>query len=337
MSLEGTLETIALPDVLALLSVTTKTGELRVEADGGTGSLWLDDGRVAGFDVGKNRTPVDAFFSLLRMRSGTFRFHTDGRPVNPVEPLDVGPVLEEAESRLIEWPSIVAVVPSLMAPLKLNPGVKETVVLTPEQWALIATIGSGRQAGDVLDERELGEFDGCKALKELVDLDLVRVDLTEGQVGQVGQAAYSASGLASSGGNILRRLAAAAAGEDAPEQPVAPPAEEGRSAALAEDEVAARYGWEQDLRPGSGYDAQLNVPEEDVELGEGRGDLADEEPAAADAEVEVASGIEFTDDVWHEEGEEMEAAAPEEVAEPEAQGETVNRGLLLKFLGSARN
>ena len=46
MSLEGTLETIALPDVLALLSVTAKTGELRVESDEAAGSVWLDAGRV---------------------------------------------------------------------------------------------------------------------------------------------------------------------------------------------------------------------------------------------------------------------------------------------------
>ena len=44
MSLEGTLETIALPDVLALLSVTAKTGELRIESGGGVGSVWFDAG-----------------------------------------------------------------------------------------------------------------------------------------------------------------------------------------------------------------------------------------------------------------------------------------------------
>ena len=70
MSLEGTLETIALPDVLALLSVTTKTGELRVESSGDGGSVWLDAGRVAGYDVGSQKSPVDALFALLRLTEG---------------------------------------------------------------------------------------------------------------------------------------------------------------------------------------------------------------------------------------------------------------------------
>ncbi|HXW79739.1 MAG TPA: DUF4388 domain-containing protein, partial [Acidimicrobiales bacterium] len=96
MSLEGTLETIALPDVLALLSVTTKTGELRIESSGGGGSVWLDDGRVAGYDVGSQKSPVDALFALLRLTEGSFRFRTGTQPLNTLEPEEVAPILEQA-------------------------------------------------------------------------------------------------------------------------------------------------------------------------------------------------------------------------------------------------
>ena len=49
MSLEGTFETIALPDVLSLLSVTCQTGELRVEAGG---EVIKSSGKVGGWPGG---------------------------------------------------------------------------------------------------------------------------------------------------------------------------------------------------------------------------------------------------------------------------------------------
>jgi hypothetical protein len=175
VSLEGTLETIALPDVLALLSVTAKTGELRIEATGGMGSVWFDAGGIAGFDVGNQRTAVDALFALLRLKEGSFKFHTGTRPVNAIPPQDVNPLLEEAEDRLSQWPGIAAAVPSLDCELFLQDSVDGTVMLRPDQWQLVAAVGGGHAVADVLESRGLAEFEGCRAVKELVDLRLVRV------------------------------------------------------------------------------------------------------------------------------------------------------------------
>jgi Domain of unknown function (DUF4388) len=183
VSLEGTLETIALPDVLALLSVTAKTGELRVESGGEVGRVWLDAGRVAGFDVGRQRTAVDALFAMLRFGDGSFKFHAGTEPQNLVEPQEVARLMEEVEERLQQWPAISAVVPSLSARLNLETSVDREVTLSPEQWGLVAQIGGGRTVGEVLDARGLGEFDGCKAVKELVDTGLVHVDHFEASAG----------------------------------------------------------------------------------------------------------------------------------------------------------
>ena len=130
MSLEGTLETIALPDVLALLSVTAKTGELRIESRGGVGSVWFDAGRLAGFDVGTHTTAVDSLFGLLRLDEGHFKFYTGTSPVHAVEPQDVAPVLDEAETRLVQWAGIVAAVPSMYSQLSLQASAEGTVTLT---------------------------------------------------------------------------------------------------------------------------------------------------------------------------------------------------------------
>jgi len=269
VSLEGTLETIALPDVLALLSVTAKTGELRVESGGGVGSVWLDAGRVAGYDVGSQRSAVDALFALLRLKDGSFKFHTGTEPVNPVEPQEVAPLMEEAEERLVQWPGISAVVPSLSTIVHLEDSVHGDVNVSPAQWGLIAQIGSGRAVGEVLDARDFGEFDGCKAVKELVDLGLVQVDHIDAAPEPV-------------------VLLPAPSTED-----LGPPAED-------------------DVPPAPEY------PQESV-LGNGW------------------SNAELTDlsEVWNDETGQVETAPVED--EPVEAGHPVNRGLLLKFLGSARS
>jgi hypothetical protein len=275
VSLEGTLETIALPDVLALLSVTAKTGELRIEAGGGVGSVWLDTGRLAGYEVGNHKSAVDAVFALLRLQEGNFKFHTGTQPVNAADPLDVAPVLEEAENRLVQWPGIAAVVPSLYCGLKLQSAVESTVMLRPDQWQLVVSIGDGRPVVEVLSARGLGEYEGCKAIKELVDVHLVQV--SEGE---------------------------------APSQPEAVLGAAVRTADLSE---ASSRGEE-----------PLQWHAEDSQGGE-------------ESEAEVAD----LSEVWEEPPVEAPVAeleaVPEEPEPAPPPGEPVNRGLLLKFLGSARN
>jgi len=296
VSLEGTLETIALPDVLALLSVTAKTGELRIEGNGGAGSVWFDAGGVGGFDVGSHRTAVDALFALLRLKEGSFKFYTGTHPVNSMPPQDVNPILEEAEDRLSQWPGIAAAVPSLDCALSLQESVDGTVMLRPDQWQLVAAIAGGGTAAAVLDARGLAEFDGCRALKELVDLRLVKVTVP---------------------------LVA----------PVPEPVAEAVPEAVPDLVPAAAE--DRDLVPGP---ATVDARPPDLP------DLSDESMGAddwPDADVpEVADLSEIWDDETGDvirasdvqSGEEHSEAEPAVVAP-----DPVNRGLLLKFLGSARN
>lgn len=298
VSLEGTLETVALPDVLALLSVTAKSGELRVESAKLAGSLWMDAGRISGFDVGNCASAVDALFALLRLGEGSFAFRGEGSvPVTTVAPQDVAPVLEEAEARLLEWPGVEAVVPSLASHLSLSGDVGAPVTLRPDQWQLVAGIGGGRTVADVLDSLSLGEFDGCKAIKELVEMRLVHL-------------AVPGSGDEQVAGDFV-------AGDAVPGDFDAGEAVAGE--AVAGDAFAGEAG------PG------------DALAGEGA-----QVPDEPDVSAAVADPGE---DFWGRSFQTPAAAfEPEPEREPEAEPEhhepepePVNRGLLLKFLGSARN
>ena len=294
MSLEGTLETIALPDVLALLAVTAKTGELRIESRGGVGSVWFDAGRLAGFDVGTHTTAVDSLFGLLRLDEGHFKFYTGTSPVHAVEPQDVAPVLDEAETRLVQWAGIVAAVPSMYSQLSLQASAEGTVTLTADQWKLVATIGGGKSAADVLKTQGFGEFEGCKAVKELVDLRLVHVDSSDVP----------------------------------PAQQLLNPAVERSPEAVSEHTSEHSFDYT-DHTSGNGSDHSADragTSGETVEWG-----------GASQGTAHVNEVADLSE-VWHEDDPQppsqdevpVEAAA---VPVPEP----VNRGLLLKFLGSARN
>jgi hypothetical protein len=329
VSLEGTLETIALPDVLALLSVTAKTGELRIEAIGGMGSVWFDAGGIAGFDVGNQRTAVDALFALLRLKEGSFKFHTGTRPINAMPPQDVSPLLEEAEDRLSQWPGIASAVPALDCELFLQGSVDGTVMLRPDQWQLVAAIGGGHTVAAVLDVRGLAEFDGCRAVKELVDLRLVRVTtpppapVHEVEPEPVAQAVQDLD---------HEGYEDAVQGED------------GQAVA---DEVE---GTLEDAVQGASSYAQAEVEPEEVYT-------PPEEPytpypmdeVLASEEWASAPGSEVTDlsEIWDDETGDVVRSSDAQngidgagAAEPEPEvvvPDPVNRGLLLKFLGSARN
>ena len=188
MSLEGSLQTFALPEVLHLLADTSKSGELRLNGPRATGRLWFESGELSGFESGHCEQAVDALFDLLRMNEGGFVFDADvvppedaQRPVSGEDPeaakhTDIRPLLAEAEARLLEWGEIVAVVPSLAHEAFLVDEAPEGgVALDGSQWSMVVAIGEGRAVQDVLDHLGLPEFDGCKALKQLVDDALAEV------------------------------------------------------------------------------------------------------------------------------------------------------------------
>ncbi len=186
MSLQGSLDTFALPDVLVLLASTQKSGELHVAGSRSTtlgrhpdteGRLWFDAGGLVGHDVGRTIEPSDAVFELLRLTQGTFSFLA-GTPSGGGPRVEVEGILGEAQARLSEWREIELVVPSLDAWLQLSPEPPMAhVSMRGEQWRLVVAVGAGGPVGGVLGHLGLEELPGCRAVKELVESGLVELSL----------------------------------------------------------------------------------------------------------------------------------------------------------------
>lgn len=182
MSLFGTLDTFALPDVLRLLAATSKTGRLDVDLTGASGpsALWLVDGGVGGMAaLGEHRSPpsVEVLFELLRRpAAGSFSFEADGPRVVEGRVIEVEELLAGAAELLAEWQQVTAVVPSLDATLQLGGDlVAEQVTITAAQWQLLVGVGGGTTVGALGAARSLGELAVSRAVKELVEAGLVDV------------------------------------------------------------------------------------------------------------------------------------------------------------------
>jgi hypothetical protein len=176
--LQGSLENFALDEVLGLLSGTSKTGQLEIAGDRGTGSLVFRDGKLVDGTASYAANGVeleDVMFELLRYGDGNFSF--SNREVEPADGQNVSTVLANAEARLRDWRAIEAVVPSLnhrVTPAEDLPG--DEVTITRNEWAVLIVIANGCPASQVCDRLGVGEVEGSRQIKNLAERQLVNVN-----------------------------------------------------------------------------------------------------------------------------------------------------------------
>jgi hypothetical protein len=177
VSLQGTLDTFGLQDVLALLSSTKKKGELRVTGPNFAGSVWMAEGKLCGAEVPRCPTLVDAVFELLRLPEGSFAFEGESPNRAPLPPESVGDVVSDAEERMVEWRDIAALVPSVHVFLRLAPAAPSSqVVLDPDQWRLVVASSMGVTLAEMAEVMGMGEFQIARTAKYLVEHGLATVE-----------------------------------------------------------------------------------------------------------------------------------------------------------------
>lgn len=178
MALSGTLETFSLPDVLRLLASTKKTGLLELQGDRGTGRMWVADGDLVAAESDRSGFAdlEGTLFELLRFVDAGFEFQPGVEPVDRDEPRAVDAALDAAQVRLDEWREIEAVVPSLDVWVRMVPEVDGSVTVAPDQWRVLASVGTGLSGRGLAQYLEQGEFDVCRQLRDLVDAGMVSVD-----------------------------------------------------------------------------------------------------------------------------------------------------------------
>ncbi len=337
VALQGTLETFALPDVLRLLASTHKTGRLRLTGVDGSGSLWLEGGAIVSSEAARAPLadgPTDVLFELLRFKEGDFVFDDDATTESPDSPTEVEDALAAAEAMLEEWKSIEAVVPSLAAWITLRDELSgDEVTIDAVHWRRLVAIGGGITVSGLADQMGLAELPASRAVKDLVELGLV--ELGEAPAGSFEPEPAPAASFDVAAVDFGEPSVADAApaitfdsGSPASDTPLLTVVGDGDSPGDADG-----FGSGDRFDP-SGLiveDTGLGVPEAPMEVMSEEDDMADAaeiarqlanlSPKAAKA---VAAAAKATT------SEEREAA----LAEVDETEDPINRGLLLKFLGS---
>jgi hypothetical protein len=356
------LDTFALPDVLRLLATTRKTGRLRVNGDRGSGSLWVEEGQLAASELivpgATDDSLINTLFHLLRFKRGSFTFDAGAMAPAGATPNEIEPLLDEAETMLVEWRSIEAVVPSVDAWLTLKPELSGSMVkIDNERWRLIAAIGGGRTVGGVGEALGLDELPTLRGVKEIVELGLVAVGERAPVDASPGSSLAPIADDAATSTSSSGMIAVTPVGDPDSRSQWDMPRESNGQAGLQpafQDWDEPTTEWDE---PSAGFSLQghdMAGPSSSEMTGLGEAGLSDErvegEPyaervRARTPEAELDDPAEIARQLANLSPRAAKAVAaaakaqtPEEreaaLAAIEAEDDTVNRGLLLKFLGS---
>jgi len=186
--LQGTFETLSLPEVLGLLASARKTGALALESGSLSGVLHIEDGHCRAVETGERRGPVDhapellerlveVCFGVVRLERGTFRFAADEpAPWRCPEPVELSDAMIEVERLLKQWREVVRVIPSLdCRPRLLDALVVEELVLDRSQWSLLVALDGRRTVRAVVERVARPVLEVCHSLLELVDAGAVAI------------------------------------------------------------------------------------------------------------------------------------------------------------------
>jgi hypothetical protein len=226
VSLQGTLDTLSLPELCELLSGTSKTGALHVRSESGQGVLWFIGGQVCAGEAGGQTGPPppgaagdlldrlhDVCFELFRYTEGSFEFEAERRPSWSAERgVDVTGLLTETERRMAEWREIIAVIPSVEARPRLVPEPPATgpITLDPAQWRVVTGIDGRRRVSALIRVLDGGEFTVCKILRSLVQAGLVEIDAADAPQAPVAEMVGAAAPAPTTDGDGAERPAAKA-------------------------------------------------------------------------------------------------------------------------------
>ena len=195
--LQGTFETLSLPEVLGLLAGARKSGALWLEAGPVSGVVHLTDGHCHAADSIEQHGPlddggdllmrlVDLCFTSMCQPSGSFRFAADEpAPWSCPEPVELSDALVEVDRLLKQWREILRVIPSLDCRVRARRLEVDELVIDREGWALLVAIDGRRTVRELVQRTGRPVIDVCQALLELVDA---------GALGVIDPAAALASG-----------------------------------------------------------------------------------------------------------------------------------------------
>jgi hypothetical protein len=186
--LQGTFETLSLPEVLGLLASARKSGVLWLEAGPTSAAVHVEDGHCRAVETTDRHGPVDhapelldrlveVCFNVVRLERGSFKFGADEpAPWRCPEPVELSDALVEVDRLLKQWREVVRVIPSLdCRPRLLDALVVDELVVDRDRWSLLVALDGRRTVRDLVERIGHPVLEVCHTLLELVEAGAVGI------------------------------------------------------------------------------------------------------------------------------------------------------------------
>lgn len=179
MSLQGTLKTLGITEVLEFLSARAATGRLDVSTEMGTASYAMFEGLVATAEYSFMRESgvdaAEATYYVVSELDGTFYFEEDHVPTDVDDAEAVGSVLSRTADIAERWTEVEEVIPSANHLLIRNNELDGSVTIQPEWWKALEVIGEGRTSLQLATALDLGSLDASLTALAMTRAGLLKV------------------------------------------------------------------------------------------------------------------------------------------------------------------
>ncbi len=177
--LEGSLKDFSIEDLLQMISMGEKSGEL--ELSGITpfgkrnGKIVFDRGEIKHAETVESRGEIAAI-ELLNMREGNFRFvPKDVSEIIRTVHKPIADLTLVATSKLDEWNRIQNKINSVDAVFAMNSeGIPDEIILNPFEWKVLTLLGKGRSIRDVSLELKMTVIDIANIAYKLAGLKMLK-------------------------------------------------------------------------------------------------------------------------------------------------------------------
>ena len=182
MSLQGTLNTLGIAEVLEFLANREATGQLDISTETGTAVYLFSDGDVAECEYSFTREAgadsAEATYYVMSELDGTFFFDEEVEPVDvdADSTEEVAAVLARTAEVADKWMQVEASIASPNHLLVRNNTLDSSVTIQPEWWNALEVIADGKTSMQVASAIQINLLSTSMLLLEMTEAGLLRVE-----------------------------------------------------------------------------------------------------------------------------------------------------------------
>lgn len=177
---QGSLDEVKLPDVIQMMSVSSKTGCFVLDQGKEKGRIFLDEGAIVHAECGALKGE-DAIYSLAVWDQGTFQFDVNATSDQKTVTKPNTKILMEVARKLDEWRVLSKKIPSLDLIPELDSLGHKKVSFNTQEWHVLSKINGVNSINDIAAMTSMPAIEVAKLIYGLVASGLVHLRETPKQ------------------------------------------------------------------------------------------------------------------------------------------------------------